>query len=228
MSQVTARTSKPRGWYLAREAGQLAGVSGDRVGQWARRGYIQSSWSATVPRIYSFQDIAEAMVVHELIDRGVKHKDVHRTIENLRATYGDWPLTTAPLATTEINRGRPTGVHELVVLVTPEGARDIGRAEGDQIMLPDLWSLRAITGWLRRGGWALREHPEIENVEVDPDRLSGRPTIRDRRVPAEKVALLAETKNGRIALRADYQLSARQIEDAVRWYRTVSEYEAAA
>lgn len=95
-------------------------------------------------------------------------------------------------------------------------------------MLPDLWSLRAITGWLRRGGWALREQPEIENVEVDPDRLSGRPTIRDRRVPAEKVALLAETKNGRIALRADYQLSARQIEDAVRWYRAVSEYEAAA
>ena len=95
-------------------------------------------------------------------------------------------------------------------------------------MLPDLWSLRAITGWLRRGGWALREHPEIENVEVDPDRLSGRPTIRDRRVPAEKVAHLAETKDGRITLRADYQLSARQIEDAVRWDRAVSEYEAAA
>jgi uncharacterized protein (DUF433 family) len=168
------------------------------------------------------------MFVHELLDRGVKHKDIHRTIENLRASYGDWPLTTAPLATTEINRGRPAGGRELVVLLNGDQARDIGTGEGQQILLPDLWSLRVITGWLRRGGWALRDHPEIENVQVDPDRLSGRPTIRDRRVPAEKVALLAETQNGRIALRADYRLSARQIDDAVRWYRAVSEYEAAA
>lgn len=56
----------PRGHYLAREVGLLAGVPGHTVGQWARRGYIQSSQSAGRPRVYSFQDVAEAMVVHEL------------------------------------------------------------------------------------------------------------------------------------------------------------------
>jgi uncharacterized protein (DUF433 family)/DNA-binding transcriptional MerR regulator len=203
-------------------------VSGETIGQWARRGYIQSSWSVDIPRVYSFQDVAEAIVVHELLERGVKHRDIRKTIANLRSNYGDWPLTAAPLATSEIHRGRSGGGKEIVALITTEGARDIGHASGDQLWLPDLWDLRAIAGLLRRGGWAVISHPEIEHVEVDPDRLSGRPTIRDRRIPAEKVALLAETRDGRIALRADYRLTARQIDDAVRWYQAVSEYEAAA
>lgn len=68
----------PRGSYRAWEAGQLAGVSGQKMGQWARRGYIRSSVSPRQPRIYSFHDVAEAMVVHELLDRGVKHRDIRR------------------------------------------------------------------------------------------------------------------------------------------------------
>src|SRR2546430_17543574 len=52
----------PRGQYLAHEVGRLAGVSGPQVGQWARNGYIRSSQSDGLPRIYSFQDVAEAMV----------------------------------------------------------------------------------------------------------------------------------------------------------------------
>jgi uncharacterized protein (DUF433 family) len=168
------------------------------------------------------------MVVHELLERRVRHRDIRRTIANLRSTYGDWPLTAAPLATTDVHKEHAGGGKEFVALVTSEGARDIGHSSGDEFWLPDLWSLREITGLLRRGGWAVLGHPEIEHVEVDPDRLSGRPTIRDRRVPAEKVALLAETRDGRIALRADYRLTARQIDDAIRWYNAVSEFEAAA
>ena len=63
------RDMKPLGYYLAHEVGWLAGVSGDRIGQWARRGYIRSSVSSVVPLVYSYQDVAEAMVVHELIRR---------------------------------------------------------------------------------------------------------------------------------------------------------------
>jgi uncharacterized protein (DUF433 family) len=178
--------------------------------------------------VYSFQDVAEAIVVHDLLERRVKHRDIRKTIANLRSTYGDWPLTAAPLATSQIPRDRLGGGKEIVALISLEGARDIGHSTGDQLWLPDLLELQAIAGLLRRGGWAVISHPEIEHVEVDPDRLSGRPTIRDRRVPAEKVALLATTRDGRIALRADYRLTARQIDDAVRWYHAVSEYEAAA
>ena len=58
-----AKEMPPVGHYLAREAGSLAGVSGDKIGQWARRGYIRSSQRTHVPRVYSFQDVAEAMVI---------------------------------------------------------------------------------------------------------------------------------------------------------------------
>ncbi|HEY8741983.1 MAG TPA: MerR family transcriptional regulator, partial [Chloroflexota bacterium] len=97
---MNAEATDPRGWYLPDEVGQLAGVSSERIGQWARHGYIRSSRSASAPRVYSFQDIAEAMIVHELIDRRVPVRDIRNAISNLRQRYGDWPLTVAPLATT--------------------------------------------------------------------------------------------------------------------------------
>ena len=57
-----ARETAAHGHYLAGEAGLLAGVSGDRIGQWARWGYIRSSHSDGEPRVYSYEDVAEAMV----------------------------------------------------------------------------------------------------------------------------------------------------------------------
>lgn len=42
----------------------------------------------------------------------------------------------------------------------------------------------------------MRELQDVTRIEVDPDRLSGRPTIRGRRVPVEKVAELAESSDG--------------------------------
>lgn len=70
----------PRGDYLAHEVGQLAGVSGHTVGQWARNGYIRPSQSVGPPHVYSFQDVAEAILVHELLDRGVPYEDIKATI----------------------------------------------------------------------------------------------------------------------------------------------------
>jgi hypothetical protein len=44
----------PRGHYLASEVGQLAGVSGERIGQWSRYGYIRASQSDDeYPLVYS-------------------------------------------------------------------------------------------------------------------------------------------------------------------------------
>jgi DNA-binding transcriptional MerR regulator len=99
-----ARKPKPHGHFLAGEAGELAGVSGSTIGQWARWGYIRASQSAGDPHVYSVEDVAEAAMVHALLDRGVRHADVRRAIERLRG-YGDWPLSEAPLATTA--EGRP-------------------------------------------------------------------------------------------------------------------------
>ena len=87
------------GHFLAKEVGELAGVSGTTIGQWARWGYIRSSVSAAEPHVYSVEDIAEATIVGELLARGVSHADVRRAIERLRGEYGDWPLSEAPLGT---------------------------------------------------------------------------------------------------------------------------------
>jgi DNA-binding transcriptional MerR regulator len=91
--------ARPHGHFLAAEAGELAGVSGTTIGQWARRGLIRSSVSDDEPRVYSVEDVAEAAIVRALLERGVRHVDVHRLIGRLRA-YGEWPLSQAALATT--------------------------------------------------------------------------------------------------------------------------------
>ena len=93
-------TARPHGHFLAAEAGELAGVSGNTIGQWARWGYIRASQSSGDPHVYSVEDVAEAAIVRALLERGVRHADVRRAIGRL-AGYGDWPLSEAPLATTQ-------------------------------------------------------------------------------------------------------------------------------
>ena len=98
---------RPHGSFLAGEVGELAGVTGNTVGQWARRGLIRSSQSEGEPRVYSIEDINEATVVAELLARGVRHIDVHRASERLAERYGTWPLSDAPLGTIIEDGGRP-------------------------------------------------------------------------------------------------------------------------
>ena len=97
--------SRPRGHgrLLAGEVGELAGVSGTTIGQWARRGLIRSSQSEGEPRVYAVEDVAEATIVADLLARGVPHADVRSTIRRLGRSYGEWPLSEAHLATTGDN-----------------------------------------------------------------------------------------------------------------------------
>ena len=93
------------GRLLAGEAGEIVGVSGTTIGQWARHGYIRPSQSAELPHVYSVEDVGEAAIVATLLQRGVRHGDVRRAIERLRS-YGEWPLSEARLATTREARPR--------------------------------------------------------------------------------------------------------------------------
>jgi hypothetical protein len=67
------------------------------------------------------EDVAEAAIVHALLERGVRHAQVRRVIGAL-GEYGDWPLSEAPLATTEEPRPRIV-LHESdgVSALTPRG-----------------------------------------------------------------------------------------------------------
>src|SRR3954452_12081890 len=81
-------TVEPTGSYLAHDAGMLAGVPGDRIGQWARWGHIRASVSAADPHVYSFADVAEALAVHLLLAAASSLPVVRRPVERLGALAG--------------------------------------------------------------------------------------------------------------------------------------------
>ncbi len=205
----------PRGHYLANEVGALAGVSGDRIGQWARRGYIRASQSelGDSPLVYSFQDVAEAMIVHELLLAGNKHDEVKAAIKNLRQESDSaWPLT----------HGDVTTAGGAVVVKRAGQHYEIGQRPWQRFI--NAKHLREVASELNRGGWAAREMPELRHIEVDPDRLSGRPVIRGRRIPVFLVAEAAEEPEGLEILYGDYDLSDDEIQDAQRWTEVTRGY----
>lgn len=217
MSAVVAL--RPVGIYLAAEVGRLAGVSGDRIGQWARRGYISPSQGKGPPNLYSYQDVAEAMVVHDLLVEGVDLGDIRRTVETLRFDYGDWPLTRAELWVQD----------ETKAVAVREGG-EFFEASRKRMPLQGIYNvgrLKRIVNDLERGGWAARELDDLTYIEVNPERLSGRPTIRGMRVEADVVAEIAREAAGRRRLRQEYELTDQEIDDAVRWWEKVSSYDAA-
>ena len=106
------------GTFLAGEVGELAGVTGNTIGQWARWGYIRASQSSGDPHVYSVEDVTEAAMVHTLLERGVSHMMVRRAIAHL-GDYGDWPLSEAPLAVA--NRRIVLNERDGVFALSPRG-----------------------------------------------------------------------------------------------------------
>ena len=86
--------TRAHGQFLAAEVGELAGVSGTTIGQWARWGYIRSSASDGEPRVYGVEDVGEATMVAELLARGVSHADVRRASSS--ATIAASPTSSTP------------------------------------------------------------------------------------------------------------------------------------
>lgn len=231
----SVRDMPPRGHYLAHEVGRLAGVSGRMIGQWARRGYIKSSQSDGPPRVYSYQDVAEAMVVHALLEHYTSHKAIKDAIRWLREKHGSsWPLSQARRISVPTDQGWQHYVPHRPDELAPSHRKrkrsvivgDIDTA-ADHPVLENV-DLMRIAVDLHRGGWAARDMEDLKHIEVDPDRLSGRPVIRGLRVPAEDVARLAKQPEGRRILHEEYGLQDDQIADAVRWWDAVAEFAAAA
>jgi DNA-binding transcriptional MerR regulator len=121
--------TRVHGHLLAGDAGELVGVSGTTIGQWARHGYIRPSQSADLPHVYSVEDVGEAAIVSELLRRGVRHADVRRAIERLR-DHGEWPLSEAWLATTTWG-GRPR------IVLRARGGNSVLTDRGWQLVAAD-------------------------------------------------------------------------------------------
>lgn len=224
----TVHEMPPTGYYLAREVGQLAGVSGRTIGQWARRGYIRASQSGGVPKVYSYQDVAEAMVVHELLAQNVSHATIKEAIHFLRDDYGTtWPLTAAQdrlLIPPDHPAHEAPGGPQKKNVVYQTSVNQVDTATRHPVLRNV--DLVRIASDLRRGGWPARKRG-IRHIAVDPDRLSGRPTIAGNRVAAEDVARPAARPDGQVILMKEYGLTSEEIEDAQEWWEAASAPEAA-
>jgi uncharacterized protein (DUF433 family)/DNA-binding transcriptional MerR regulator len=209
---MTANRPTPIGAYTAADVARLAGVSSRRIGRWQREGIIRASVSER-PNIYSYADAGEAIVAHYLVTHGKPPREVRDAVHQLREQYGEWPLATALLA------------HDGSLLLRWDKERrrwvsvDIAHHE---VMEPTLLDLTHIRESLAHGGWASYKKPR-KHIEVDPDRHSGTPVVRGRRLSTSLVAGIASSPDGRQTLREDYGLSEAQIDDAVGYEADVAE-----
>jgi uncharacterized protein (DUF433 family) len=193
------------GHYSAKEVARLAGVTPRRIGSWARYGIIPSI--SKRPRVYSYADAGEAVLVRYLVEHRFPPAKIRRIVENLRDEYGQWPLATAPLK----HDGR-------LAVIEEGGDLYIDAADGgdQRVITKTLLDLKAVRIALSNGGWAAYRHPR-EHIEVDPARLSGQPVVRDSRVPTAVVADLAQRPEGRALLKEDYELTDDEIREAVEY-----------
>ena len=190
------------GRYRAHEAAHLVGVGGDRIGQWSRWGHIRASVSDEVPHVYAFQDVAEALAVHLLLEHGLPLPAIREAVDRLGGPAG-WPLSTRALHVVDGHLAVEQG-ELLVDVFNDHGVLPLnGRVRSEEL--------------LRRGGWAAHR-VELRHVSVDPERIGGRPAIRGRRIAVELVAELAEDALGVELLAEEYGLSLDEIDDAVRWW----------
>jgi uncharacterized protein (DUF433 family) len=204
------------GHYSAAEVARLAGVSPRRIGSWARYGIIPHI--SRRPNVYSYADAGEAVLARYLIDQGLRPREIREIVEGLRKTYGDWPLATAPLE------------HEGKLVVTREKDGllfDAVEHPGHQVAAGTFLNLQEVRHALERGGWVALSK-DRQHIQVDPERLSGQPVVRDRRISTEVVADLAKRPEGRDLLREDYGLTEDEIREAVEYEEDVEKALAAA
>ncbi len=151
--------------YLAHEAGRLAGVDGDRIGQWARWGHIRASVSTGDPHVYDFADVADALAVRILLDAGLPLRMIRAAVEHLG---GEHPLA--------------EGIHVVdgrMAVERPGGLEDVF---SEQRVL-DLDGRLEPVALLRAGGW-----PSLMTgvpVDVDPERAAGHPCRPGTRTPVK-------------------------------------------
>jgi uncharacterized protein (DUF433 family)/DNA-binding transcriptional MerR regulator len=216
MATFTANwTLRPEivGVYTPRRAGALAGVSGQSIGQWARHGLVTPTvYEGRPTNLYSYFDVAEAIVVRWVLDQDFKHAEIRAALDDVRDDYPEWPLLNAPLG---VGRQSVDDRGLLVRRRDPDVYVDVsGRAPGQIVIRPAL--LDAARDMLQHGGWLARSLG-LERIEVTPLKLGGQPSLRGRRWTVDHVARLGADERGRQILVEDYGLEPSEVQEALAW-----------
>lgn len=208
--------SRAIGYYTTADAARLSGMSPHRVARWARMGIIRHSISDR-PSIYSYADVGEAILAHYLAEQGKRPGQIRELVEHLREEYGPWPLAVAPL-----KHDGPL----CAVWNKERGVHVSADIPGHELIEGTLLNLQEIRKALKRGGWVSLKNPR-KHIEVNPERYSGEPVIKGRRLSTRRVASLAAEPEGRVELEEDFRLSGAEIDDAVGYERDIAELVAA-
>jgi uncharacterized protein (DUF433 family) len=201
------------GVYTPQRAGALAGVSGRSIGQWARNGLISASiYEGRPANLYSYFDVAEAIVVRWLLDHDVTHGQISYALSQVRDEFPNWPLLNAPLGIGQQSTDDPGR------LVRKTDDRDYIDVSGDKpgqvVIRPTL--LQGAADMLEHGGW-LANALGLRRIEVTPAKLGGQPSLRGRRWTIDHVARLGADSEGQAILREQYGLDQGEIDEAMRW-----------
>lgn len=207
---------KSVGYYSTADVARLAGLTPHRVARWARLGIIRHSISSS-PNVYSYADVGEAILAHYLADQGKAPGKIAELVDQLREEYGEWPLAAAPLE----HDGPLCAIWD-----EENGVRISADIPGHELIQPTLLKLKKIRQALAQGGWVSLKNPRL-HVEVNPERQSGEPVVKGRRLSTQRVASLAAEPEGRTELEEDFQLSGAEIDDAVGYEREIAELVAA-
>lgn len=200
-----------RGVFSPHQAGALAGVSGNRIGQWARYGLIRPSvYEGRPANRYAFYDVAEAIVIHWLQDQEFDFDEIHTAIAHAREQHPTWPLLSPKIGVARVVEGDRGAIVERIGGVYVE----TGRPGGQAVLRPEL--LDYVRDMLHSGGW-FAYRLSLKRIEVNPEKLGGAPTVRGRRWPVQRVARIASDAEGRAILTEDYGLDERDVDESVRW-----------
>lgn len=202
------------GVYSPGMTGALAGVSGQSVGQWARHRLIQPSvYRGRPANLYSYYDVAEAVVVRWLVELRFSHRVIRKALDSVRGDYPNWPLLRAPLAVGRLSIDDRARLVRRVADGTYMDAVDASRPE-QVVIKPAL--LDQARDMLAHGGWVAAVK-NLQRIEVRPLKLGGAPSLVDRRWTVEQVARLAWDAEGRDVLVSTYGLSDQEIDESLSW-----------
>lgn len=200
--------SRADGYFTAAETSRIARIPLSTLNFWARTGVIVPSQRTARPRLYSFQDLRDLRVAHELRGQGARRGEIKAVLEFLRSLPGS--------SSQRLAHAQLQVVGARVSYRNPELDIDpVEPSTGGQRVLAV--PMAELDGEVRDGD--LRP---AERIAISPDVRGGTPVVAGTRVPAQLVAELVDDGVPRGEILDMYpSLSAADLDAAARWQRDV-------